>query len=38
MLLCGGDIVQFKEFKKMSVGEYLTKLDDFVSRLESRKA
>lgn len=34
MLLCGGDILQFQELKKMSVGEYLTKLDNFVSRLE----
>ena len=34
MLLCGGDILQYKELRKMSVGEYLIKLDDVVSRIE----
>lgn len=35
MILADGDIVQYKELKKCTVGEYLTKLDNFVTRIES---
>lgn len=37
MLLCGGDIVQYNELKKISVGDYLIKLDDYVARIERNK-
>ena len=37
MILAGGDIIQYNELKKISVNDYLLKLDDFVSRLEVRK-
>lgn len=36
-MLCGGDVLQYEQLKKISTGEYLIKLDDFVSRLEKRK-
>lgn len=36
MMLCGDDVLQYKELRKMSVGEYLTKLDNFVSRIEKK--
>lgn len=36
MMLCGGDVLQYKELRKMSAGEYLTKLDNFVSRIEKK--
>ena len=37
MILAGGDILQYNELKKISVNDYLIKLDDFVTRLEVNK-
>jgi len=37
MLLADGKISEYNELKKISVNDYLLKLDDFVSRLEVRK-
>ena len=34
MILSGGDVVQYKELNKCTVGEYLIKLDNFVSKIE----
>jgi len=34
MILANGDIVQYNELKKISVNDYILKLDDFVTRLE----
>ena len=34
MFLCGGDVSQYNELKKISVGEYIIKLDDYISRIE----
>lgn len=35
MILSEGDIVQYKELKKSTVADYLVKLDNFVTRVES---
>lgn len=35
MILADGDVVQYKELKKCTIGEYLIKLDNFVSSIES---
>ena len=37
MILAGGKIAEYNELKKISVYDYLLKLDDFVSRLEVKK-
>jgi len=37
MLLASGSMVEFAELKKMTVGEYLMKLDIFVDRMLLRK-
>jgi len=37
MILAGGKITEYNELKKISVNDYLIKLDDFVSRLEVNK-
>jgi len=37
MILAGGDILQYEALKKISVNDYLIKLDDFVTRLEVNK-
>jgi len=37
MILAGGKITEYNELKKISVSDYLIKLDDFVSRIESQK-
>lgn len=35
MILASGDVIQFKELKKCSIYEYLIKLDNFVSQVET---
>jgi len=34
MLMCGGDVVQYSALKKISIVDYLIKLDIFVSEQE----
>ena len=34
MILSNGDISQFNELKKISIYDYLTKLDNFISSIE----
>jgi len=34
MTLCHGDIVQYKQLQKLSIGEYLIKLSNFVDQIE----
>lgn len=34
MTICGGDVIQYNELRRMSVREYLIKLEDFVTRIE----
>ncbi len=39
MMLAEGSVVEFREIKKLSVGEYLNKLDIFVDKkvIETKK-
>ena len=37
MILAHGNILEYNELKKISVNDYLIKLDDFVTRLEVNK-
>ena len=34
MIICGGDVVQYNEIMKMSIDDYLIKLDNWVSGIE----
>tara|TARA_R110000868_G_scaffold30354_4_gene112452 strand:+ start:547 stop:696 length:150 start_codon:yes stop_codon:yes gene_type:complete len=34
LVICGGDVVQYKELKKMTIEDYIIKLDNFVSSIE----
>ena len=36
MILSGGDVIQYKELKRININEYLVKLDNFVSSIESQ--
>lgn len=35
MILADGDMVQYKALKASTVGEYLIKLDNYISRIET---
>lgn len=37
MVMCEGDVVQYKALKCSTMAEYLTKLDTFVSRIEAQE-
>ena len=37
MILAHGNILEYNDLKKISVNDYLIKLDDFVTRLEVNK-
>ena len=35
MILADGDVVQYQQLKVATIADYLTKLDNFVSKIES---
>lgn len=37
MVLCGGDVVQYEAMKKLSIGDYLIKLDNWVDKIKPKE-
>jgi len=37
MVLCGGDVVQYEQMKKLSIGDYLIKLDNWVDKMKPKE-
>lgn len=37
LILADGDLTQYEQLKKLTVSEYLIKLEDFVARIEHKR-